>query len=148
MIYRGYIAWYAHEPQDDVMYGRIAGIHDVITFVAPTLEEMEHEFHVSVDDYLSFCAEKGREPDPPPDPDGPTRLENSYRGFTGSFEVDPENGVLHGRIDGIDDITFEADRLWDLERKFRRSVDDFLASDTGSVVALTRPYAKPTRAAS
>jgi predicted HicB family RNase H-like nuclease len=147
MIYRGYTAWYAHESQEDVLYGCIAGIHDMFTFVAPTLEDLEREFHAAVDDYLSFCAEKGREPDPAPD--GVTPLEASYKGFTGSFEVDPQTGVLHGHVDGIDDIvTFEADRLWDLERKFRDSVDEYLASCAEDAVAPSRAYAESTRATS
>jgi len=147
VIYKGYVAWYEHDADEDVLHGRIAGIHDMITFVAPTLEEMEHEFHLSVDDYLSFCAEDGRQPDPPPI--GLTSLETSYKGFTGSFEVDPENGVLHGHVDGIADVTtFEADRLWDLERKFRESVDEYLERGVADAVEPNQAYAEPRRVAS
>jgi predicted HicB family RNase H-like nuclease len=50
-----------------------------------------------------------------------------YKGYTGRYEVDPEDGVLHGHVDGIEDIiTFEADNLEDLEREFQISVDDYL----------------------
>lgn len=148
MIYKGYIAWYEHDTHDDVMHGRIAGIHDVITFVAPTLEEMEHEFHVSVDDYLDFCAEEGCEPNAPPNPNGLTKLESSYRGFTGSFEVDPDDGVLHGHIDGIDDVMFKADTLWDLNREFRTHVDAYLERCVEDAVEPSRAYAEPKRLAS
>lgn len=149
MIYKGYVAWYEHDADDDVLHGRIAGIHDMITFVAPTMEELEREFRVAVDDYLSFCAEEGREPGTPPNPYGLTNLESSYKGFTGSFEVDPENGVLRGHVDGIEDlITFEADRLWDLNREFRNRVDDYLAFRAGDGVEGRRPWAEPQRAAS
>lgn len=147
MIYRGYTAWYEHDTHDDVLHGRIAGIHDVITFVAPTLETLEHEFHVSVDDYLCFCAEDGLQPDPPPV--GLTSLDISYKGYSGSFEVDPSDGVLHGQVDGIDDIvTFEADTIGELEREFRISVDDYLEFCAADGVEPNRPYAEPTRAAS
>ena len=148
MIYKGYIAWYEHDADDDVLHGRIAGIHDLITFVAPTLGELEHEFHFSVDDYISFCAENGREPDTPPNPDGLTSLETSYKGYTGSFRVDPDDGVLHGHVDGFDDlITFEADRLWDLEREFRKRVDEYLTFRGEDGVETNRPYAEPKRVA-
>lgn len=149
MIHKGYIAWYEHDADDDVLHGRIAGIHDMITFVAPTREEMEREFRVAVDDYLSFCAEEGREPEAPPDPHGRTSLESSYKGFAGSFEVNPENGVLHGRVDGIDGaITFQADRLWELNREFRRRVDDYLAFRGEGGFEADRPYAELKRAVS
>lgn len=149
MIYRGYTAWYEHDTHDDVMHGRIAGIHDMITFVAPTMEDLEREFRVSVDDYLSFWEEHGHSPDVPPNADGLTSLETSYKGFTGSFVVDPENGVLHGYVDGVGEvITFEADRLWDLERKFRDSVDAYLERCVEDAVEPSRAYAEPKRLAS
>ncbi|HSU16659.1 type II toxin-antitoxin system HicB family antitoxin [Longimicrobium sp.] len=50
-----------------------------------------------------------------------------YKGYTGSYEFDPDEGVLHGHVDDIEDIvTFVADNVTDLEREFRISVDDYL----------------------
>ena len=65
MKYRGYTARFEHDAHDNVLHGRVDGIRDVVTFVAPTLAELEHEFHVSVDEYLSFCEEQGMEPERP-----------------------------------------------------------------------------------
>ncbi|HEX8241873.1 MAG TPA: type II toxin-antitoxin system HicB family antitoxin [Longimicrobium sp.] len=50
-----------------------------------------------------------------------------YKGYTARYEFDADDGVLHGEVEGIDDIiTFVADNLHDLEREFRISVDDYL----------------------
>ncbi|MFL5386557.1 MAG: type II toxin-antitoxin system HicB family antitoxin [Longimicrobiaceae bacterium] len=50
-----------------------------------------------------------------------------YKGYVGRYEADRDDGVLHGRVDGIRDIvTFVADNLEDLEREFRASVDIYL----------------------
>lgn len=72
-----------------------------------------------------------------------------YKGYTGRYEVDPDEGVLHGQIDGIEDIiTFVADNLEDLEREFRISVDDYLEWCAEDGVEPNRPYPEPRRIAS
>ena len=51
----------------------------------------------------------------------------AYRGYVGRYEVDPDEGVLHGRVCGIRDIvTFVAGSRDDLKREFRTSVDCYL----------------------
>ena len=50
-----------------------------------------------------------------------------YKGYRGRYDLDQDEGVLHGRVDGIRDIvTFVADTEDELEREFRISVDDYL----------------------
>lgn len=66
MEYGGYTARVACDLDERIFHGHIDGIRDMITFVAPTLAELKHEFRFSVDDYLAFCAEKGLTPNPPP----------------------------------------------------------------------------------
>jgi predicted HicB family RNase H-like nuclease len=52
----------------------------------------------------------------------------NYKGYTAHVEVDDDDGVVHGWVEGIQDVvTFEADNLADLEREFQISVDDYLA---------------------
>jgi predicted HicB family RNase H-like nuclease len=65
MNYRGYTARYEFDHHDKVLHGRVDGIRDIVTFVAPDVVALEHEFHVSVDEYLSYCAEKGLRPELP-----------------------------------------------------------------------------------
>ena len=45
------------------LYGKIEGISDYVDFHADSLSDIEQEFHAAVDDYLEFCAEKGKQPD-------------------------------------------------------------------------------------
>ena len=72
-----------------------------------------------------------------------------YKGYTGVYEVDPDEGVLHGHIDGIEDIiTFVADNLEDLEREFRISVDDYLEWCAEDGVEPNCPDTQPRRAVS
>ena len=81
----------------------------------------------------------------PPSPVRPLE----YKGYQGRYDLDPDEGVLHGHVDGIEDIiTFVADNLEDLEREFRISVDDYLEFCAEDGVEPNRPYAEPRRAAS
>ncbi|MCB2204447.1 type II toxin-antitoxin system HicB family antitoxin [bacterium] len=65
MEYKGYTAEVVYDEDAREFHGSVKGILDVVTFVATTAEELRQEFHDSVDDYLDYCAELGREPDKP-----------------------------------------------------------------------------------
>src|SRR3982751_4427418 len=65
MKYRGYTARYEIDEADRVLAGRIDGIRDVVTFEADTFDQLEAEFHRSVDEYISYCHEQGGEPERP-----------------------------------------------------------------------------------
>lgn len=42
-------------------HGHIADIDDVVTFEAGTLDELEKQFRLAVDDYIEFCKEVGKD---------------------------------------------------------------------------------------
>jgi predicted HicB family RNase H-like nuclease len=65
MMYKGYTARYEFVPDEGVLHGEVEGITDMITFVAESVDDLEREFHTSVDVYLEWCAETGHEPNRP-----------------------------------------------------------------------------------
>ncbi len=65
MKYKGYIAHVEIDEMAGMLFGKVLGIKDVITFKGNTVAEVEQEFHNSVDDYLEWCIELGEEPDKP-----------------------------------------------------------------------------------
>ncbi|HEX9939709.1 MAG TPA: type II toxin-antitoxin system HicB family antitoxin [Longimicrobium sp.] len=73
-----------------------------------------------------------------------------YKGYTGRYEVDEEEGVLHGRVDGIRAVvSFVSDTLEGLEREFRTSVDVYLEVCAEKGYEPERPFvAEQRRAAS
>ncbi len=72
-----------------------------------------------------------------------------YKGYAARYEVDDEDGVVHGRVAGIRDVvTFESETLEGLEREFRISVDVYLEWCAERGVAPNRPHAEPQRAVS
>jgi predicted HicB family RNase H-like nuclease len=82
MEYKGYTAKVEFDDEAEIIHGEVIGIKDVITFQGKTVGELKKAFRESVDDYLSFCEERGEAPDKP---------------FTGKFvvRVSPE---LHRKI--------------------------------------------------
>ena len=63
--YKGYTGVFEFDPSIDAFHGRIIGLHDVVTFQGRSLDELRREMAESVDDYLEFCAEVGKEPERP-----------------------------------------------------------------------------------
>ena len=63
--YKSYRASVSFDEDALLFHGEVLGIRDVITFQAQSAEELLKAFHESVDDYLSWCAEDGVEPEKP-----------------------------------------------------------------------------------
>ena len=60
--YKGYSAKPEYSAEDQVFYGKILGIDDLVDFYTENAKEIEKEFHAAVDDYLAFCKEVGKQP--------------------------------------------------------------------------------------
>jgi predicted HicB family RNase H-like nuclease/uncharacterized coiled-coil protein SlyX len=63
--YKGYSAAVEYDVDSKTYFGRVLGLRDVVTFQANDQDNVEAEFHASVDDYLDFCAKRGEEPERP-----------------------------------------------------------------------------------
>ena len=110
MEYKGYTAEVVYDEEAREFHGSVKGTLDVITFVATNAEDLSREFHDSVDDYLDYCSELGREPEKP---------------FSGKFNVRiPQD--LHRRIfiaaeaRGVSINAFVNDALMEAAKKTRQ----------------------------
>lgn len=65
ITYKNYTADAKYSAEDGCYIGHIAGIHDIVGFQCETPEELERNFHESVDYYLKACREMGRKPNKP-----------------------------------------------------------------------------------
>ena len=66
MEYRGYAAGpIEFDPDENTFSGTVAGLRDVIHFEGSTARELTRAFRDSIDTYLEYCAEEGKEPDRP-----------------------------------------------------------------------------------
>ena len=63
MDYKGYTAKVEFDEDAKIFHGEVIDLSDVITFQSENAGELEKEFQLSVDDYLDFCKEIGRDPE-------------------------------------------------------------------------------------
>lgn len=61
--YKGYYADIGFSAQDEVFYGKLIGINDLVNFEADTVKQLKKAFHEAVDDYLETCEELGKIPE-------------------------------------------------------------------------------------
>ena len=63
MKYKDYIGHVEYDDKAKVFHGEVIGLKDVITFQGLTVDELELSFRDSIDDYLSWCKERGEKPE-------------------------------------------------------------------------------------
>ena len=82
MEYKGYSAKVEFDENANIFHGEVINLRDVVTFEGETVDQLRQAFQDSVDDYLEFCAERGKDPEKP---------------YSGKFvvRVEPE---LHKRL--------------------------------------------------
>lgn len=82
MTYRGYVGSIEISEEDSVVFGRVLGISDLISYEGVSCDELVQDFHDAVDSYLATCAAEGIEPEVP---------------YKGSFNV-RVSPVLHEKL--------------------------------------------------
>ena len=63
--YKDYSGVLEADLEANILFGRVIDINDVISFQGETVEQACQAFQDSVEDYLEFCAELGRDPEKP-----------------------------------------------------------------------------------
>ena len=72
LLYKDYIGSVHFNAEDEIFFGKIEGIEDLISFEGSSVAELKKSFEESVEDYLSLCKDIGK------------KNEKSYKG---SFNV-------------------------------------------------------------
>ncbi len=72
MEYKNYYGSVHYSDDDRVLYGKLEGIRDLVSFEGQDVGSLRKSFEEAVEDYLETCREQGREPEQP---------------FKGSFNV-------------------------------------------------------------
>lgn len=63
--YKNYIGHVEFDEEADIFHGEVINTRDVITFEGSTVKSLKKAFKDSIDDYLSFCKERGDSPEKP-----------------------------------------------------------------------------------
>jgi predicted HicB family RNase H-like nuclease len=99
MTYNGYSARIDYDAEDEIFFGRLAGITDGVSFHADTVADLKIAFQEAVDDYIESCAKLGKEPQKP------------YSGKM-MFRVDPE---IHARAAKAAELAGKSLNQWAAE---------------------------------
>lgn len=70
--YKGYYGSYEISEEDNVLFGKVEFIKDLISYEGENPKELKNSFQEAIDDYLDSCSQMGRDPQKP---------------FKGSFNV-------------------------------------------------------------
>ena len=65
LTYKGYDGCFEYDAEADIFHGEVRHINDVVTFQGRSIDELKQALADSVEDYLAFCAEEGRQPQKP-----------------------------------------------------------------------------------
>jgi len=80
--HKGYIGTVDFSLKDNILYGKIIGIDDLVNYEAENLSQLKKAFTEAVEDYLDSCEEVGKNPD---------------KTFSGTFNVRTSN-QLHKKL--------------------------------------------------
>lgn len=61
--YKSYFASVQFSAVDEVFFGKILGINDLVSFEGTTVKELKAAFEEAVEDYLETCTALGKEPE-------------------------------------------------------------------------------------
>lgn len=82
LTYKDFIGSVQYSGADEVFFGKIEGINDLVTFEGDSVRGLKLAFQEAVDDYLQLCKETGKE---------------VFRSFKGSFNVRLDS-QLHAQL--------------------------------------------------
>ena len=72
LVYKDYIGSVHFNADDEVFFGKIEGIEDLVSFEGDSVIELKKAFEEAVDDYLEICKENGKK---------------THKSYKGSFNV-------------------------------------------------------------
>jgi predicted HicB family RNase H-like nuclease len=55
LTYKGFIGSVHFSAQDDVFFGKVEGVNDLITFEGNSVQELKDAFHYVVDEHIKDC---------------------------------------------------------------------------------------------
>lgn len=59
----GYTGSVEFSEEDGLLYGRLIGIRDVVTYEGKDVKSLTRNFRLAVEEYLAFCEAEGKTPD-------------------------------------------------------------------------------------
>lgn len=65
MEYKDYIGSVHYSNEDEIFYGKVEFIRDLVSYEGKDVKSLKRTFQESLDDYLTLCEKQGKEPERP-----------------------------------------------------------------------------------
>lgn len=65
LTYKGFSARIEFDARDNLFFGRLLGIEDIVSFHGESVSELKEAFEEAVTDYLEACQQIGKKPQKP-----------------------------------------------------------------------------------
>ena len=65
MEYKNYLGSVEYSDDDEIFFGKILGIRDLISYEGTSVKELKEAFHNAVTDYFQTCKELDKQPEKP-----------------------------------------------------------------------------------
>lgn len=62
LTYKGFTARIEFDSDDNIFFGRVLGLKDIIGFHGETVLELTADFHNAINHYLEVCRQRGEKP--------------------------------------------------------------------------------------
>ena len=62
LSYKGFTARIEFDADDNIFFGRVLGLKDIIGFHGETVVDLTTDFHNAIDHYLDVCRQRGEKP--------------------------------------------------------------------------------------
>lgn len=59
LVYKDFVGSFNYIEEEEILYGKIQGISDLVTFEGTSIAEIKNAFIEAVDDYIALCKEVG-----------------------------------------------------------------------------------------
>ena len=63
LSYNGYMASIHYSPSDELFFGKVMGVNDLVSFEGTSVEELKQGMKEAVDDYIETCEALGKSPE-------------------------------------------------------------------------------------
>ena len=63
LTYKDYIGSVHYSAEDEIIFGKIEGINDLVSYEGNSVSELKTAFEEAVEDYLELCERNGKEPE-------------------------------------------------------------------------------------
>jgi predicted HicB family RNase H-like nuclease len=65
LSYKNYNGTVEYSKEDGCLFGKVVGIKSLLSYEGNSIQELENDFQMVVDDYIADCKERGIQPEQP-----------------------------------------------------------------------------------